>query len=80
MNPLTATAVGKRYRAQPRSVAALNGKASVTGVYSDWEGSWISAAAPIHDASGNVVGVVQAGQHLRAAGRGSLWVTFANER
>src|SRR5688572_19638364 len=35
--------VGNRYRAQPHNLAALNGKPSVTGVYSDSEGTWISA-------------------------------------
>ena len=52
--------VGNRYRALPHNLAALAGEAAVTGVYSDPEGTWISAAAPIHDAGGNVVGLVQA--------------------
>lgn len=52
--------VGNRYRAQPHNLAALMGTPSVTGVYSDSEGRWISAAAPIYDAGGQVVGLVQA--------------------
>src|SRR5688500_9334664 len=52
--------VGNRYRAQPHNLTALQGKAAVTSVYSDTEGSWISAAAPIYDAGGHVVGIVQA--------------------
>src|SRR5688572_18220513 len=52
--------VGNRYRAQPHNLTALDGTPSVTGIYSDPEGSWISAAAPIRDAAGLVVGIVQA--------------------
>ena len=52
--------VGNRYRAQPHNLTALGGKPSVTGIYSDSEGTWISAAAPLFDAGGNVVGLVQA--------------------
>jgi two-component system, cell cycle sensor histidine kinase and response regulator CckA len=52
--------VGNRYRAQPHNLAALAGTPSVTSVYADSEGAWISAAAPIYDAARNVVGIVQA--------------------
>ena len=52
--------VGNRYRAQPHNLNALNGKSSVTGLYTDSQGTWISASAPIYDARGNVVGIVQA--------------------
>ena len=52
--------VGNRYRAQPHNLAALSGTASLSGLYTDSEGTWISAAAPIYDAGGNIVGIVQA--------------------
>ena len=48
--------VGNRYPERPQQRTALKGRASSTGIYQDAEGSWISAAAPIRDAGGNVVG------------------------
>ncbi|MBL9208010.1 MAG: HAMP domain-containing protein [Opitutaceae bacterium] len=51
---------GARYHVEPHLLAALGGTASSTGVYTDDEGVWISAAAPIRNAAGTVVGVVQA--------------------
>ena len=56
--------VGNRYPEQPQQRAALKGRASSTGIYEDSEGSWISATAPIRDAAGNVVGVLQADRHV----------------
>jgi signal transduction histidine kinase len=52
--------VGNRYRAQPHNRTALRGIPSATGVYEDSEGIWISAAAPIRDGNGRVVGLLQA--------------------
>lgn len=51
---------GARYHAEPHLLRALDGIATATGVYVDSEGVWISAAAPIRNADGVVVGVVQA--------------------
>lgn len=51
---------GARYHVQPHLLTALGGVASSTGVYSDDEGVWISAAAPIRNDAGRVVAVVQA--------------------
>jgi signal transduction histidine kinase len=51
---------GARYHAEPHLVTALAGTAASTGVYRDDEGVWISAAAPIRNSFGSVVGVVQA--------------------
>jgi len=56
--------VGNRYPEQPQQRAALGGRASSTGIYQDAEGSWISATAPIRDAGGSVVGVLQADRHV----------------
>ncbi len=56
--------VGNRYPEQPQQLAALAGRASSTGIYQDAEGSWISATAPIRDAGGKVVGVLQADRHV----------------
>ncbi len=56
--------VGNRYPAEPLQRAALGGQSGSTGIYRDAEGSWISAAAPIRDASGSVVGVLQADRHV----------------
>ena len=52
--------VGNRYKAQPFQLAALDGELSSSGLYSDEEGTWISAAAPITRLDGMVVGIVQA--------------------
>ncbi len=38
----------------------LQGEPQTTGVYEDSEGLWITAAAPIRDSKGRVVGIVQA--------------------
>lgn len=52
--------VGARIKAEPHHLQALNGKSSVTGIYKDVEGFWISAASPIKDDKGNVVAILQA--------------------
>jgi signal transduction histidine kinase len=51
---------GARYHTEPHLLTALAGTAASTGVYRDDEGVWISAAAPIRNSFGSVVGVVQA--------------------
>jgi hypothetical protein len=55
---------GNRYDAKPHQLEALNGAPTATGVYSDSEGAWISAAAPIKDSLNNVVGLIQADRHV----------------
>ena len=55
---------GNRYGALPHHLEALAGRASTTGLYEDSEGFWISAAAPIFDVVGAVVGIVQADRHI----------------
>ncbi|MCI0536220.1 MAG: response regulator [Verrucomicrobiales bacterium] len=51
--------VGNRYKPKPHNLAALAGTPATTGVYSDSEGIWISAAAPIYDGAKHVVGILQ---------------------
>jgi signal transduction histidine kinase len=51
---------GNRYRPQPFELEALGGRAAVSGVYADAEGVWLSAAAPLRDSAGQIVGLVQA--------------------
>ena len=51
---------GNVYEAPPHLRAALAGQSSVSGVYADAHGEWISAAAPIRDRQGRVVAAVQA--------------------
>ena len=51
--------VGGRYRPMAHNRAALLGKPTATGVYKDDLGLWISAAAPIRNSQGEVVGIVQ---------------------
>ena len=55
--------VGNRYRATPHLLQALAGVPAATHVYHDTEGDWISAAAPIRDSHGTIVGVLQADHH-----------------
>jgi signal transduction histidine kinase/DNA-binding response OmpR family regulator len=52
--------VGNRYPALQHHRKALGGTAATTGVYKDSLGLWISAAAPVRDSRGQVVGFVQA--------------------
>ena len=52
--------VGNRYRAQPHNRAALAGRSAISPIYHDSEGSWISAAAPIRNEAGEIVGLLQA--------------------
>ncbi|HVR76576.1 MAG TPA: histidine kinase dimerization/phospho-acceptor domain-containing protein, partial [Planctomycetota bacterium] len=54
------TSTRSRYTARPHSLAALEGSGAVTGVYTDPEGAWISAAAPVRDSEGRVTGILQA--------------------
>ncbi len=56
--------VGNRYPVQPHLMAALQGEVSSTGIYRDQEGQWISAAAPIRDAAGRVIAVIQADRQV----------------
>ncbi len=51
---------GNRYHALAHNRKALEGEACTTGVYSDSEGIWISASAPIRDSGGRVVAILQA--------------------
>jgi signal transduction histidine kinase len=52
--------VGNRYIARPHHHVVLAGSPAATGVYEDSEGIWISAAAPVRDSLGKVVGLLQA--------------------
>lgn len=52
--------VGSRYLAPPHLHEVLNGRPTVTSIYRDEEGLWLSAAAPIRNHAGQVVAVVQA--------------------
>ncbi len=52
--------VGSRLAGRTHYYRALQGTASSSGIYSDAEGVWISAAAPVRNSRGEVVGIVQA--------------------
>ena len=52
--------VGNRYIARPHHHVVLTGRPAATGVYEDGEGIWISAAAPVRDSNGKIVGLLQA--------------------
>ncbi len=56
--------VGNRYPLEPHLRTALAGQVATTGIYTDAEGQWISAAAPVRDAAGRVVAVVQADRQV----------------
>jgi len=51
---------GNLYEAPQTLQTALAGQSATSGVYTDPHGEWISAAAPIRDKQGRVVGAVQA--------------------
>lgn len=50
--------VGDPYTLRPEMVTAFAGSAVATDLYDDEYGQWISAYAPIHDARGDVVGLL----------------------
>ena len=52
--------VGSRLAGRTHYYRALEGTASSSGIYSDAEGVWISAAAPVHNSRGEVAGIIQA--------------------
>ena len=52
--------VGSRLAARIHTHSALQGTPSSSGIYGDEEGVWISAAAPVRNSRGEVVGIVQA--------------------
>lgn len=73
--------VGNVYPAKPHQREALAGRAASTGVYSDSEGSWISASAPLYDSRGEIAGIVQVDRHVdffeervRSQAYAILWV------
>ncbi len=49
---------------EPFQQRAFLGRTATTGLYQDKEGTWISAAAPLRDASGQVIGILQADYHV----------------
>ena len=80
--------VGNTYISRPHNVTALSGRSASSGLYTDEEGVWISAAAPVFDRSNRVVAFVQADRHVsdyrgetRAAMLsllpGALWTALA---
>lgn len=51
--------VGNLYPAEPHNRRAEAGVASASPLYEDQEGVWISAAAPLYDSAGTLVGQIQ---------------------
>lgn len=56
--------VGNQYHALPHQLRAMGGTPNYTPIYTDDEGTWISAASPLHDQEGEVVGVLQVDRHV----------------
>ena len=52
--------IGAPYHSLPHHLAALQGNPVTTGVYKDPLGLWVSAVAPIRNARGEVVAILQA--------------------
>jgi PAS domain S-box-containing protein len=68
--------VGLRYPPRPEQMQGLAGDSSVTGIYSDGGGTWISAIAPIYDSKQAVVAIVQANfpvEYLYQQLRANTW-------
>jgi methyl-accepting chemotaxis protein len=75
--------VGNIYHARDHNRSALEGTASASRVYSDDEGAWISASAPLRDNLGQIVGLVQVDRPVaffydraRASALEILWVAL----
>jgi signal transduction histidine kinase/ActR/RegA family two-component response regulator len=67
---------GHRYPALPHHLHALAGHPASTGIYTDENGVWISAVAPIRRTNGEVVGLLQADRHVTyyyAQARAEAW-------
>jgi signal transduction histidine kinase len=68
--------IGNLYPAEPHNRRAQAGVASASPLYEDGEGVWISAAAPLYDSAGRLVGQIQVdrevGYFLEAARRDAL--------
>jgi two-component system NtrC family sensor kinase len=56
--------VGNLYPAEEHNRWALQGDPAASGVYSDAEGVWISASAPLYDSRADLVGLVQVDHHI----------------
>lgn len=52
--------VGNQIPMEPHHKLALQGNSAATDIYSDAEGFWISATAPVFDKKGDVVAILQA--------------------
>ena len=55
---------GAKYPVEPFQLKVFNGKVMVTDIYQDGEGTWLTAAAPIYDAAGEVVAILQADRRV----------------
>lgn len=70
--------VGNRYQPQAHHRRVLAGQAEPTGIYADNEGVWISAAAPLRNSKGVIVGLLQADRPVNffydEARKQTLWI------
>ncbi len=73
--------VGSRLAGRTHYYQALQGAASSSGIYSDAEGVWISAAAPVRNSRGEIAGIVQADRPVnffyQEAGKQAEYILFA---
>ena len=56
--------IGNRLPAPAHMLKAFEGEANASELYSDKHGDWLSAAAPLYDRKGEVIGIVQADKEL----------------
>lgn len=56
--------LGNRIPMEAHHIKALTGKTAVSGLYTDTDGTWISAVAPLFDEDHNVIGLLQADHHV----------------
>ncbi|MHC4992906.1 MAG: PP2C family protein-serine/threonine phosphatase [Planctomycetota bacterium] len=60
LNPRDELFIGESYPIQPMMLATLEeGRVTATSLYADANGEWISAYAPIRDAAGTIVGLLE---------------------
>lgn len=63
-DPVDGWFIGNTISEQSHFSMVMSGNTYVTDIYQDEEGKWISAAAPIRNQEGKVVGLIQSDMHI----------------
>ncbi|NQY74204.1 MAG: HAMP domain-containing protein [Candidatus Margulisbacteria bacterium] len=68
--------LGSQYKIKPHQMTAFNGTSSISKIYKDEEGQWISAASPIYDNNKKIIGILQTDRNISHFSRLSLKQAF----